>query len=107
MLAARTSHLAALLEGDPRLRPVARDDVVEDLNAEEGTCGCEASRESEVLRRGLGIARRMTMSYDQTAGAGQDCRAEELARVDEARGRAVDLTPRFCGGRCFRWAGFW
>ncbi len=81
--------------------------MVEDLDPQERTRRCEPSREGEVPGRGLGIPRRMIMSYDQPAGAGQDYQAEELARVDEARGEAADLTPRFCGGRCFRWAGFW
>ena len=49
----------------------------------------------------------MVMSYDQAAGPGENSRAEEFARVDEARGKTADLTPRFCGGTCFRWAGFW
>jgi hypothetical protein len=62
------SHHAALLEGDPRLRGVAGDDVVENLESQERTRGCEASRESEVLGRGRGVTRRVVVGQDQPAG---------------------------------------
>ena len=64
--------------------------MIEDLDAHERPCGSEASREGNVLRRRLRVARRVVVEEDEGGRARDHRLLEDLTRMNQRRRQAAD-----------------